>query len=131
MRLANLNNALATEASFMHTSLAGATCVHANFDMSVFMGDPNAWTSLQAADCSGAIFNQASAEMRAAASHDAACTAPLRDISVHTSTAWISAQAYFIFTDLSYGSFDAADMRDAVFEQVSRSPCELASLRAR
>ena len=72
----------------------------------------------------------ASAEMRAAASqHDAARTAPLRDLSVRTTTACdlgaISAQAHFIFTDLSYGSFDAADMRDAVFEQVSRSPCEL------
>ena len=28
------------------------------------------------------------------------------------------AQAQFIFTDLSYGNFDSADMRDAVFEQV-------------
>ena len=129
MRLANLNNALATDASFLHTSLAGATCLHANFGMSVFMGDPNTWTSLQAADCSGAFFHQASAEMRAAASHDAARTAPLRDLSVRTTTACdlgaISAQAHFIFTDLSYGSFDVADMRDAVFEQVSRSPaCE-------
>ena len=34
----------------------------------------------------------------------------------------IYAQAQFIFTDLSYGNFDSADMRDAVFEQVDLAP---------
>ena len=76
MRLANLNHAQATESMFVHSSLQGATCVHANFDMAMFTGDPEMWTSLQAADCSGALFNQARAEMRAAASHAARARHP-------------------------------------------------------
>ena len=122
MRLANLNHAQATESMFVHSSLQGATCVHANFDMAMFTGDPEMWTSLQAADCSGALFNQARAEMRAAAFHAARTASALCDLSAQShgmrSRRDIYAQAQFIFTDLSYGNFDSADMRDAVFEQV-------------